>query len=110
MIFPKALVSIIIPTKNHYELLNNCIKSITEKSTYKNYEIIIINNQSKDEETLKLFQKLHKEKNISIIEYNHRFNFSAINNFAVKHAKGDVLLFLNNMDSTHKCNKDCILK
>jgi O-antigen biosynthesis protein len=107
---PEVLVSIIIPTKDQYELLNNCIKSITEKSTYQNYEIIVINNQSKDEETLNLFQKLQKEKNISIIDYNRRFNYSAINNFAVRHAKGDNLLFLNNMDSTHKCNKDCILK
>jgi O-antigen biosynthesis protein len=96
MKIPEVLVSIIIPTKDQYVLLNNCIKSITEKSTYQNYEIIIINNQSKDEETLNLFQKLQKEKNISIIDYNHRFNFSAINNFAVKHAKGEVLLFLNN--------------
>lgn len=96
MTIPEFPVSIIIPTKDLYELLNNCIKSITEKSTYRNYEVIIINNQSKDEETLNLFQILQKEKNISIIDYNHRFNFSAINNFAVRHANGEVLLFLNN--------------
>jgi GT2 family glycosyltransferase len=80
---PEILVSIIIPTKDRHDLLNNFINSITENSTYQNYEIIIINNKSKD-------------KNIAIIDYNHRFNYSAINNFAVKHANGKVLLFLNN--------------
>ena len=87
----KPLVSIIIPTKNNEKILQRCIKSLEENTTYKNWEIIIIDNNSTEKLT-KLYYDLLPYK---IISYNEPFNFSKMNNLAVKHAKGDLLLFLN---------------
>ncbi|GEM_PF-718760 len=90
------LVSIIIPNKDQVELLDRCVRSILQKSTYKNIEILIIENRSEDGNTFLLYDKLKERKNIRIIPWDHAFNFSALNNFAVKEARGDVVLFLNN--------------
>lgn len=92
----ESLISIIISTKDKIEFLDKCLKSILEKSTYKNYEIIIIDNNSKEEKTKNYFKKIKNVKNISIYSYPFEFNFSKINNFAVSKSKGDILLFLNN--------------
>ena len=92
----KPLISIIIPTKDHAEDLRKCIQSIVLKSTYDHYEIIIIDNDSHDPETLSLFSELKNDCRIRIIEYPHEFNFSGINNYAVGFANGELLLFLNN--------------
>jgi O-antigen biosynthesis protein len=89
------LVSIIIPTRNMKKYLKQCINSVVDKTAYKNYEIIIVDNQSDDEETLKYFDKIRSEK-IRILNYDDEFNYSAINNFAVKQAKGSHVLLLNN--------------
>jgi GT2 family glycosyltransferase len=89
-------VSIIIPTKDHIDILKTCLESIFKRTYYTNYEILILNNNSKEPITLHYCQMLAKVENIFPIDYKRPFNFSAINNFAVKHAKGDVLLFLNN--------------
>jgi len=88
-------VSIIIPTKDNLKLLKKCINSILQKTEYENYEILIINNQSRKDETLKYFQEIKENKKIKIINYNKSFNFSAINNYAVKFVQGIYLLFLN---------------
>lgn len=92
----KPLISIIIPTKNQVHFLKKCIESILVKSTYRHYEIIIIDNQSNEVETLEYLDKLSKNPNIRVLKYDHPFNFSAINNFAVNRAAGEVLVFLNN--------------
>jgi len=92
----EPLVSIIIPTKDGYKILSKCIKSILEKTLYKNYEIIIIDNQTTCKKTLIYLDKLSKNENIKILKYPYIFNYSAINNFAVKYAKGEVLALLNN--------------
>lgn len=89
------IISIIIPTKNNENILLKCIKSI-QKSTYKNYEIIIINNGNKIEASI--------GANCKIIDYNDTFNFSKINNFALRNVKGDYILFLN--DDTEVINPD----
>lgn len=89
-------VSIIIPTRDQVTLLRNCIKSIQLRSTYHNYEIIIVDNNSSEPETLEYLKEISKEPAVSVIEYPHEFNFAAINNFAVNHADGELLLFLNN--------------
>jgi len=91
----EPLISIIIPTKNNQKVLLKCIKSI-QKSTYQNYEIIIVNNGDRIESV--------PEKNYQIINYPKEFNFSKINNFAAKYAKGEYLLFLN--DDTVVINSD----
>jgi len=90
-------ISIIIPNKDHKEDLERCINSILTKSTYKNYEIIIVENHSKEEDVFKYYEYLQNRfENIVLLEWKDAFNYSAVNNFAAKYAKGDILLFLNN--------------
>ncbi len=92
------LVSIIIPTKDKKDLLEKCIFSILNKTSYKNFEIIIINNNSEQKETYDFFDflaKTYKDK-IKIIDYNIPFNWSALNNYTAQYAEGDFYLFLNN--------------
>jgi len=85
-------VSIIIPTKDRLSLLKNCISSIKEKTTYKNYELIIINNGSIESETINYINSLNCKK----IDYDGEFNFSKLNNIAVNQATGKYIIFLNN--------------
>lgn len=90
-------VSILIPNKDHLVDLKKCIDSIINKSTYNNYEIIIIENNSEENETFIYYEKLKEKYSfINVITYNSEFNYSAINNFGVSYAKGELLLFLNN--------------
>jgi len=91
------LVSLIIPTKNGFSLLSRCIESILRKTTYQNYEILVIDNNSDDKKTLSYLQKLNDENdNITIIRDERPFNYSALNNEAVKLANGEILGLLNN--------------
>ncbi len=90
------LVSIIIPTRDRYTLLSKCINSILKYTDYKNYEIIILDNESSEPKILKYFESLKKYDNIRVIEYHKPFNFSAINNFGVTQARGEVVALLNN--------------
>ncbi|HUM83174.1 MAG TPA: glycosyltransferase family 2 protein [Lachnospiraceae bacterium] len=93
----EPLVSIIIPNKDFSKVLERALASIFQKSTYKNYEIIIAENNSKEPETFRFYEKLQNEhKNVHVVTWKGEFNYSAINNFAVKSAKGEYLLFLNN--------------
>lgn len=87
------LVSIIIPTKDKVDLLKNCIESIKTKTDYPNYEIIIVDNGSTEKRTLDYLDSLQNE---TVLKYPGPFNYSKINNYAVQHAKGDYVLFLNN--------------
>lgn len=91
-----SLISIIIPTKNQFSIFKNCIESIFNKTTYKNYEVIIVDNQSNDIKTIEYLESLSQNSRVRILSYDKPYNFSAINNFAVKEARGEVLLFLNN--------------
>ena len=93
---PYPKVSIIIPTKNQLEYLQKCINSIEKKTIYPNYEIIIVNNQSDNIDTINYLEKIKLNEEISVYDYNHPFNYSTINNFAVNLAKGDVIAFINN--------------
>lgn len=90
------MVSIIIPFKDKTQFLKKCIKSIFKKTSYKNYEVILVNNESKMAETIDYLRGLEDNEEIIFLDFNKPFNFSAINNFAAKQAKGDYLLFLNN--------------
>lgn len=90
------LLSIIIPTKNKVDYLSRCIESIIQKSTYKNYEIIIVDTGSHNPKTFNYYQKLKSNPKIKLLNWNKDFNFSQVNNFAVKKCVGDYLLFLNN--------------
>jgi O-antigen biosynthesis protein len=91
------LVSIIIPNHNHMCDLKRCITSIEQRSTYKNFEIIIVENNSQEAELLAYYQELQQNDRARVIEYHKLpFNYSEVNNFAVAHARGEILLFLNN--------------
>ena len=91
------LVSIIIPTKDLAKITDTCIKSIYDKVTYKNYEIIVVNNRSEKQETFEMFEKYKKEhNNFRVIDADMEFNYSKINNIAVKESKGEYILLLNN--------------
>ncbi len=93
----EPLVSIIIPTRDYLDILKTCVDSIYEKTTYKNFEIIVANNDSKEEETLKFFKEYQKKyKNFKVVDCIMNFNYSRINNTAIKEAKGDYLVLLNN--------------
>ena len=91
------LVSILIPNYNHVEELSLCINSILQKSTYQNYEIIIIENNS-NAETFEYYESLKDNPKIRVVVYKPEagFNYSAINNFGAKYASGDYILLLNN--------------
>lgn len=90
-------VSVIIPTKDYADVTEACLKSIYEKTTYKNFEVIVVNNRSVEEKTFELFKKYQKAyKNFRVIDADMEFNYSRINNLAVKEAKGEVIVLLNN--------------
>ena len=90
------LVSLLIPTRDGYEILFKCITSILEKTIYPNYEIIILDNETTDAQTLAYFETLKVYDHIRILEYHYPFNYSAINNFGVQHAKGEIIGLVNN--------------
>ena len=90
------LISIIIPNKDERESLKKCIDSIEKKSTYENYEILIVENNSTSKEIFEYYKELSDNPKIRLLKWKEGFNYSAINNFAAKKAKGEYLLFLNN--------------
>ena len=90
-------ISIIIPTKDKSSVLKRCLDSIYDKTTYKNYEIIVIDNNSVEDSTFKLLDKYKKEHdNFRYYTYECEFNYSYLNNEAVKKAKGEYVVLLNN--------------
>lgn len=91
------LISVIIPNKDHTDDLDICLKSLYEKSSYKNFEVIIVENNSTEKETFEYYEALtQKHGNIKIVTWEGNFNYSAINNFGVNYAKGEYILLLNN--------------
>lgn len=92
----EPLVSVIIPNKDEEPTLRACIESIRKNTTYKNYEIIIIENNSTSKEIFQYYKELSMEENVRIFNWKKEFNYSAINNYGARKAKGDYLLFLNN--------------
>lgn len=95
------MISIVIPNKDHAADLKRCITSILEKSTYENYEIVIVENGSEMKEIFDYYTSLKEYANIRVVTYEkpegqNGFNYSAVNNFGVKQTKGDYILLLNN--------------
>jgi len=88
-------VSLIIPTRDNVQLLKNCITSIRNLTTYQNYQIVVVDNGSEEAETLDYFEELENSGD-RVLRYNQPFNFSALNNFAVKHCNSDLVAFVNN--------------
>lgn len=101
------LISIIIPNKDHIDDLKRCIDAMEEKSTYKNYEYIIVENNSTEEETFAYYKELEASNpKVKVVYWDGIFNYSAINNYGVQYAKGDYYLLLNN--DTEIINEDCL--
>lgn len=90
------MVSILIPNKDQLATLKKCLKSVWEKTEYDNYEILIIENNSTEKETFDFYKKIDGKRHVRVLYWDREFNYSAINNFGAKHAKGEYLLLLNN--------------
>lgn len=89
-------ISIVIPNKDHVEDLKRCISSIEEKSTYDNYEIVVVENNSETKEIKDYYELLKDDPRVKVVTYTGSFNYSAINNFGVKETTGEYILLLNN--------------
>ena len=89
-------ISIVIPNKDHVEDLKRCISSIEEKSTYDNYEIVVVENNSETKEIKDYYELLKDDPREKVVTYTGSFNYSAINNFGVKETNGEYILLLNN--------------
>ena len=101
------LISIIIPNKDHIEDLKRCMDSIDQKSSYKNYEYIIVENNSTDEKTFQYYKDLEAENpKAHVVYWDKEFNYSAINNYGATFAKGEYILLLNN--DTEIINETCL--
>lgn len=92
----EPLVSVIIPNKDEKETLEKCLRSVRERTAYRNYEIIIVENNSKTQEIFDYYKEIDGRNGVHVVYWDREFNYSAINNFGVRHAKGQYLLFLNN--------------
>ena len=90
----RPLVSIIIPNKDEVESLDKCLGAI-KKTTYTNYEVIIVENNSEKEETFSYYKKIESDQ-VHVVYYPDKFNYSKLNNFGVAHAKGDFYVLMNN--------------
>ena len=91
------LVSLVIPTRDGYDILKQCLESIYDKTSYKNYEIIVVDNQTTCDKTLGLFSEYTNTKaNFRVLKWDKPFNYSSINNFAVSQAEGEVVGLVNN--------------
>jgi GT2 family glycosyltransferase len=93
----EPLVSILIPNKDHTDDLDLCVRSVIEKSTYRNFEIIVIENNSTEDETFEYYEKLQQTyEQVRVIKWEHEFNYAKIHNFAVPHTNGEYIVLLNN--------------
>ena len=93
----EPFVSIIIPNKDHTDDLDICIQSVLEKSEYRHFEIVVVENNSTEKETFAYYDRIQAEHpEVRVVFYEGGFNFSKINNFGAKEAKGEFFLLLNN--------------
>ena len=90
------LVSIVIPNKDEKETLKKCLESIWKKTSYSNYEIILVENNSTTQEIRDYYKELDGKERVRVVYWDKEFNYSAINNFGISHAKGEYILCLNN--------------
>lgn len=92
----RPLVSIVIANKDHIEDLSRCVESIINKSTYENYEIIIVENNSETSQIKEYYKEISKHPKVKVVTYEGAFNYSKINNFGVSFANGEYVILLNN--------------
>ncbi|WP_417461656.1 glycosyltransferase family 2 protein [Kordiimonas sp.] len=92
----EPLVSLIIPTRDMRRLTRNCVRSILAKTRYKNYEILIVNNDSQKPATHRFLENIGRNAKVRVLDYPGVFNYSAINNFAAREARGSYIGLINN--------------
>ncbi|MGJ8516232.1 Glycosyl transferase [Carnimonas sp. LMG 33810] len=89
-------VSLLIPTRDTIQMLRPCVNRILELTDYPNYEILILDNQSSDPETLTYFANIQRDKRVRVLHWNYPFNYSAINNFGARNCSGEIIGLVNN--------------
>lgn len=95
-IMNNPLVSVVIPFKDKPDLLRTCVNSILDKSSYANYELILVSNNSTEPETYELLNEYKKHKKCKVFQWDNPFNYSAVNNYGISKSKGEYLILLNN--------------
>ncbi|HEY0662664.1 MAG TPA: glycosyltransferase family 2 protein [Lysobacter sp.] len=93
---PAPKVTVIIPTRDKVELLRTCVESVLQRTRYPNYELVVVDNQSRDPEALAYLGELRLRAGIRVLPYDLPFNYSAINNWAMANSDGELLCLLNN--------------
>lgn len=101
---PLPQITIIIPTRDNMDVLKECVTSIEERSTYTNYDVIILDNGSSDPDALKYLSELDSRENFRVISSPGEFNYSALNNLGVSQAKGEFVVLLNNDTEVKEAN------
>jgi hypothetical protein len=90
---PAPIVSVIIPTKNRLDLIRRCVHGVLYNTDYPALELTIVDHDSDDHDTRQFLSEISKDQRVQLLRYSESFNFSAINNFAVAHTRGDILAF-----------------
>jgi len=93
---PQPLVSIIIPTRNAFEMLKRCVEGLIQQTEYMNFEVLVVDNQTDEPRAREYLQLCRGRATFRVLTYNKPFNYSAINNFAAEQARGEFLCLLNN--------------
>lgn len=93
---PAPRVSLIIPTRDHAAVLRTCVESILTRTEYPDFELLVVDNQSREPEALDYLEALAHRPGVRVLRYDHPFNYSAINNFAARHAGGTLIGLVNN--------------
>lgn len=89
-------VSLLIPTRDGVEILKPCVDALLERTDYPNFEVLILDNQSSCEKTLRYMDEVAADSRVRVLRWNFPFNYSSINNFGVQHATGDLIGLVNN--------------
>ncbi|MBN7820456.1 glycosyltransferase family 2 protein [Bowmanella yangjiangensis] len=92
----KPLVSLIIPTRNAWQLVKSCIDSILKLSSYQYFEILLVDNNSDEVESLTYFKQISEHPKVRLLKYPGAFNYSAINNYAARQCRGEIIGLVNN--------------
>lgn len=94
---PQPLVSLLVPTRDGVEILKPCVDAILERTDYRHFELLILDNQSSCAKTLAYMDEVEqRDARVKVLRWNHEFNYSAINNFGAKHSNGDIIGLINN--------------
>lgn len=93
---PKPMVSVIVPTRDRVDLLEQCVRGVLESTDYHPLELVIVDNGSTEPEALALLDRVRKDRRVQVIERPEPFNFSRLNNIGAAHARGEILVLLNN--------------